>query len=193
MGLIAVDAYIWVNVDVIFSQAYGNFKLNQQIKSQTARVPENPKPAPLHEYDLIGRVEVPRLGLSAIVREGVDDSVLRTSVGHMPSTALPGAPGNVAIAAHRDTLFRKLRGVHKDDQISFQTADGRTIDYIVDSTKIVKPTDVSVLNSEPGQQSLTLITCYPFDYIGSAPERFIVRARRVNLTAQGLKSTAAGS
>lgn len=195
LGLIAVDTYIWVNVEMVVSQAYGNWKLDQEINQSRPASPEPPdgtvlrsdtgrKTVRLHEDDLIGRVEVPRLGLSAIVREGVEASTLRTAVGHMPSTALPGAPGNVAIAAHRDTLFRKLSGIHKNDEIAFETADGQTYSYVVDSMKVVRPTDVSVLKGTPGEQSLTLITCYPFNYIGAAPERFIVRARRVSVTAQ---------
>lgn len=122
----------------------------------------------------IGRLEIPRLRLSAITREGADAATLRRAVGHVPSTALPGQAGNAAFAGHRDTFFRKLRDVRKGDEIVFTTAAG-THRYVVNELRVVQPSDVSVL--EPTNSPvLTLVTCYPFNYIGSAPERFIVRA-----------------
>ena len=124
---------------------------------------------------VLGKLEISRLNLSAMVREGVDAHTLSESVGHVPSTALPGQAGNFALAAHRDTLFRALKDIRRDDIITFQT-ENQTFTYQVESTRVVKPTDVSVLNSDGGE-SLTLITCYPFYYVGSAPERFIVHAR----------------
>ena len=139
-----------------------------------------PRPA---NGDLLGRLEIPRLNLAAIVREGVDDDTLRRAVGHVPSTALPGEAGNFSIAAHRDTLFRALKDIRKDDRVTFQS-DNHTFTYQVFSTRIVKPTDISVLQPEPDQKhapqkTLTMITCYPFYFVGSAPERFIVKARLV--------------
>jgi sortase A len=133
---------------------------------------------------LLGRIEIPRLALRATVRQGTDDAVLAMAVGHMPSTVLPGEDGNVAIAAHRDTLFRKLRGIQHDDRIMFETPDGNVYDYTVESTQIVKPTDVSVLRVLKNDRQLTLITCYPFNFVGHAPERFIVKARQTAVTAQ---------
>ncbi len=124
-----------------------------------------------------GKLEISRLNLSAMVHEGVDAHTLSESVGHVPSTALPGESGNFALAAHRDTLFRGLKDIHLNDLITFQT-ENQTFTYQVENTRIVKPTDVSVLRPDGGQ-TLTLITCYPFYYVGSAPERFIVRARLV--------------
>lgn len=182
VGLAGVDAYIWTNVSTDYSQVYDNWALDQQVRTakESKQVPERVKLEPLA---LVGRVEIPRLGLAAVVREGVDGSVLQNAVGHLPSTALPGDPGNVAIAAHRDTLFRKLRGIRKSDRITMETPDGTTYDYQVQSMKIVEPTDVSVLKPVNNEQSLTLITCYPFNYVGAAPNRFIVRARRVDLSA----------
>lgn len=181
-GLVAVDAYIWTNVSTEYSQIYDNWILDQQVRTAKDSK-EVPKRERLQPLALVGRVEIPRLGLTAIVREGVDGSVLQNAVGHLPSTALPGDPGNVAIAAHRDTLFRKLRGVRKNDRITMETPDGSTYDYVVESMKIVDPADVSVLQPVKDEQSLTLITCYPFNYIGSAPNRFVVRARRADLSA----------
>ena len=133
---------------------------------------------PIEGESVIGRILVPRLNLSAMVREGVADDTLRRAVGHIPSTALPGEVGNVALAGHRDTFFRKLRDIRKTDKIVLSTLKGN-YDYLVESTRIVTPQDVSVLGTVPGEQVLTLVTCYPFNYIGSAPKRFIVRARQV--------------
>ena len=123
---------------------------------------------------LVGRIDVPRLRLSALAREGVDVRTLRGSVGHVPGTALPGAPGNSAFAAHRDTFFRPLAGIRKGDAVLITTAEG-IHRYTVVGTRVVQPSDVSVLRSGTRSQ-LTLVTCYPFDFVGSAPQRFIVQA-----------------
>ena len=127
--------------------------------------------------ELVGRIDVARLKLSALAREGVDARTLRGSAGHVPGSAMPGERGNAAFAAHRDTFFRPLQGVRKGDEIAVTTTRGE-FRYIVSGTRVVDPSDVSVLraSSEP---TLTLVTCYPFDYIGSAPRRFIVTARLV--------------
>ena len=130
--------------------------------------------APLPARAVVARIEVPRLRMSAIAREGVDVRTLRGSVGHVPGTALPGESGNSAFAAHRDTFFRPLEGIRSGDAIVVTTADG-VHRYTVVGTRIVEPTDVSVLRSTD-QSQLTLVTCYPFNYVGSAPQRFIVQA-----------------
>jgi sortase A len=136
---------------------------------------------------VLGRVEIGRLNLSAIVREGVDSGTLSRAVGHVPSTSLPGQSGNFAIAAHRDTLFRALKDIHQGDLVEFQSTAG-TYKYEVISTRIVKPSDVSVLRPDGGEVSskpgalLTMITCYPFYYVGSAPKRFIVQAKLMSDT-----------
>jgi sortase A len=140
-------------------------------------LPEQPNAPPPALESVIGRLEIPRLKLSVMVREGADEHTLRMAVGHIPGTALPGRIGNVALAGHRDTFFRPLRNIRKDDTIELQTTGG-AYRYLVESTKIVTPRDVSVLQASGGQ-SLTLVTCYPFYYVGSAPKRFIIRAQRV--------------
>ena len=99
-------------------------------------------------------------------------------MGHIPSTALPGQTGNVGVAAHRDTLFRNLKDVQRDDEITLTTLEGEYL-YRVVSFKVVNPTDVSVLDPSAGEMTLTLVTCYPFYFVGHAPKRFIVRARQV--------------
>jgi sortase A len=126
---------------------------------------------------VIGRLEIPRLHLSVMVREGADERTLSRAVGHIPGTALPGKLGNVGLAGHRDTFFRALRNIREDDAIDFETTQGK-YRYIVKSTSIVTPRDVSVLAASGGE-NLTLVTCYPFYYVGSAPKRFIVHAAQV--------------
>jgi sortase A len=126
---------------------------------------------------MLGILEVPRLGLSAPVIEGDDARALRRGAGHLPDTPHPWEPGNSAIAGHRDGLFRPLKGIRVGDEVRVRTLEGELL-YRVSDTSIVMPTDLSVL--EPTDtQTLTLITCYPFSYIGNAPKRFIVRAERV--------------
>ncbi len=124
---------------------------------------------------LLGRIDIPRLGISAIVREGIDDRTLRRAVGHLPETALPGDTGNMALAAHRDTYFGALQWIRAGDPIRLRTPDG-DFAYVVLDTRVVEPTDVSVL-APTSDSTLTLITCYPFSYVGPAPQRFIVRAK----------------
>ena len=126
-------------------------------------------------HGLIGRLEIPRLNISVMVMEGDDDATLARAVGHLPDTVLPWELGNTAIAGHRDTFFRPLRNVREGDEIRMTTARG-TFDYRVTSTRIVEPDDLSVL-APTAMRSLTLVTCYPFNYIGAAPQRFIIHAR----------------
>ncbi len=128
------------------------------------------------KHGVVGRLEIPRLGVSVMVVEGVDDSDLKRAVGHIPGTALPGEPGNVGIAGHRDTFFRPLRSIQRDDTITVSTLQG-AYRYRVVSTNVVRPEDIQVLYPT-GRDSLTLVTCFPFEYVGSAPKRFIVRAER---------------
>jgi len=126
---------------------------------------------------LLGRIEIARLGLSAIVREGDDDATLSVAVGHIPGTAPLGERGNVALAGHRDSFFRPLRGIRLHDTIRISTPL-RQDDYVVDSTQVVGPKDIRVLEATRDGR-LTLVTCYPFGFVGHAPKRFIVRASLV--------------
>ncbi|HEU5179766.1 MAG TPA: class D sortase [Candidatus Polarisedimenticolia bacterium] len=126
---------------------------------------------------LIGRIEIPRLGVSAMVAEGTSTRVLRRAVGHLSETSLPGEPGNVALAGHRDSFFRRLSGVREGDRVRITTPDG-VHEYSVESHRVVGPKDMGVLKSS-STPTLTLITCFPFNYIGAAPERFVVRARQI--------------
>lgn len=142
------------------------------------RVPTLPQSFPaVATGGLIGRLEVPRLGISVIVIEGETQAILRRAAGHVPGTSLPGQPGNVGITGHRDTFFRPLRNIERNDMITFTTLQGE-YRYRVVSTRVVNPDDVAVLDSTGGE-FLTLITCHPFYFVGPAPNRFIVRAERV--------------
>jgi sortase A len=126
---------------------------------------------------LMGRMEIPRLGMTVVVAEGTAGATLRRAGGHIRGTGLPGHSGNIGIAGHRDTLFRPLQNIRRDDVIMLTTLQGE-YRYRVVSTKIVRPSDVEVLSSD-GHEILTLVTCYPFYFVGPSPDRFIVRAERV--------------
>jgi len=126
---------------------------------------------------IIGELHIPRLNLTAPVKVGDDESVLDFSVGDLADTPLPWMPGNSAFAAHRDRLFRPLKDIQAGDAIKLSTTHG-DLNYRVSKTMIVKPKDVWVLGPLPNVD-LTLITCYPFYYVGNAPNRFVVQAEKV--------------
>ncbi len=136
-----------------------------------------------------GRIEIARLGIDAEIREGDDAATLRLSVGHIPGTALPGDHGNVALAAHRYSHFRGLRNVRCGDRIEVTTPDGE-FGYEVDSIRVVEISQVEVLEPTP-DPTLTLVTCFPFDYVGDAPQRLIVRAHRVSAPEAATRASAA--
>ena len=136
-----------------------------------------PVPAPARGT-WIARLEVPSVTLATTVLEGTDDGTLSRGSGHIEDTPFPGQEGNVGIAGHRDTVFRPLRHIHLGDEMKLTTAD-RVYHYKISKTLIVTPDDVYVL--DPAEQPmLTLVTCYPFDFIGHAPRRFIVQATLVS-------------
>jgi len=132
---------------------------------------KEPFPAPL------AVLRIPKLRLEVAVLPGTDDATLDRGLGHIEDTPLPGADGNAGIAGHRDGFFRGLKDILPGDTIEIDTL-GRKDTYRVERTWIVDPSDVSVLDPTPSA-SLTLVTCYPFYFVGSAPQRFIVRAVRV--------------
>jgi sortase A len=156
----------------------GNLPKNGDGGTQNA-TPVAPHPAPpadraISVGTVIGRMEIVRLGLSVMVVEGDNREILRKAVGHVPTSALPGDSGNVVLAGHRDTFFRSLRNIRKDDEITLTTPDG-VYHYQVGGTEEVGPKDVQVLKASD-RPTLTLITCYPFEFVGPAPERFVVEA-----------------
>jgi sortase A len=124
-----------------------------------------------------GRIKISSIGLSSMILEGVDHETLRRGVGHIPGTALPDERGNVALAGHRDTFFRALRNIQKDDEIILETLIG-TYRYRVDLIQIVGPEQIEVLDNS-AEPTLTLVTCYPFSFVGAAPQRYVVRASRI--------------
>lgn len=178
IAVVSLGYFGFVSVEARLYQAYENRELDAILATvssgevnSAAAVPGRPAPAP---GSVIGRVEIPRLRVSAIVRAGSDARTLQLAVGHIPGTAYPGDPGNVGLAGHRDTFFRRLADIRPDDEIRVVTPEG-TFVYRVERTDVVQPEDVWVL--DPTETPvLTLVTCYPFTYVGSAPERFIVRA-----------------
>lgn len=125
----------------------------------------------------IGRLEIPRIGLSAVVMDGDDERTLSVAVGHLPDTPLPWQEGNAALAGHRDTFFRPLRRIRTGDEIRLHTPHG-TFRYRATRQVVVDPDELWVLDPSP-VAALTLITCYPFDFVGPAPRRFVVQAERI--------------
>lgn len=127
-----------------------------------------------HFAPAIAILRIPKIHMEVPVLEGTDDLILNRGVGHVPGTAEPGEVGNMAIAGHRDGFFRGLKDIDLHDRIEVETL-GRTQTYIIDRITVVDPSDVSVLKKRT-HASLTLITCFPFYFIGSAPKRYIVQA-----------------
>ena len=197
VGVLAVSYCAAVLLDRWLFQAYQTRRFERALKdAQTsARTIQQPALSPLPsqaEADRaraesfgidglagspLGRIEISSIGVVAMIMEGTDGRTLRHAVGHIPGTALPGQQGNVALTGHRDTFFRGLRNIHKDDEITLTTLNG-TCRYRVDSTQVVEPRDTEVLNAT-AEDFLTLVTCYPFYFVGPAPKRFIVRAHRI--------------
>jgi len=166
-GYVIADAYTYQRVEQsTFENASKNNNARRHEPTHAVR-----------EGGVIGELEVPRLGLKVVVVQGDTATILQRAVGHLIETALPGEPGNVILAGHRDRFFRPLRYIHSGDVILVKTLDG-DFQYQVESTTVVPPSDLSVL--QPSNVGvLTLITCFPFYYVGPAPNRFVVRARQV--------------
>lgn len=170
LGIGCLGSYGYVTVDAYL------FQQDQVAHFERAAAVRAPHVA-VEPGALLGMLDVPRLELSTPVVEGDDNATLKKSVGHLPDTPLPWQDGNSAFAGHRDGLFRPLKDVRVGDEIRFRTTRD-AYRYRVTATTIVRPDDLSVLEpTSPG--SLTLITCYPFYYVGAAPKRFVVRAERL--------------
>ena len=174
-GTLAIAYCLFVLAYAEFFQRRQSRELDAALRASSAMQSATQTQPPL-AAGLIGRLEIPRLGISSIVLEGTTASTLRRAVGHIAGTPLPGQVGNSGFSAHRDTYFRPLRNIRRDDVITVTTQQG-TYRYRVLTTRIVLPSNVGVLD-QGSKQVLTLVTCYPFYYIGSAPNRFIVRAER---------------
>jgi sortase A len=182
-GLACLLFYAFFTVQTSLYQRQAKTEIDRMIATPESPTMIRPAPspgisAPLALGSVIGRVDVPRLNLSAAIAEGDDEGTLGKAVGHLPDTALPWqAAGNAAFAAHRDGLFRPLRNIRVNDEVKVVTALGEFL-YRVKKTQVVNPEDVWVL-APTKAATITLITCYPFSFIGHAPQRFIVQAERV--------------
>jgi len=169
-GTLALGYAAFVFADSNVYQAFESNKFAQAAPISESHI--------LVEGEVIGELQVPRLGLDVIVVQGDSPASLRRAVGHLANSAMPGERGNVALAGHRDTFFRPLRDIQPGDEIRFKARE-RSFDYRVESVEVVGPTDLQVLKSSAAHE-LTLLTCFPFYYVGPAPKRFIVRAREVD-------------
>lgn len=176
VGALLLGYWVWANWDAHRAQ--------QRMTARLASVQPSSGPvlvdsatetrAEVKVTGMIGRIDIDRLGLSAMVLDGTSRKALRQGVGHLENSPYPGEMGNVTLAAHRDSYFRDLRKLEPGDHVSVTTPDGE-FNYVVDSLWIVPPTRTDLLGNFGGR-TLTLVTCYPFSYVGPAPERFIARA-----------------
>ena len=172
--LLSYAGMVLIGARVADAAFRSNLEASVSAKSSGARVASA---APLTPGEAIGELRIERLKLSAVIGQGESDAVLRRGVGHLVDTAWLGQRGNVVLAGHRDTIFRALREIQPGDLIDVTTLD-RQAHYEVQSLAVVPPTALDVLKSAD-DNTLTLITCYPFSFIGPAPDRFVVRAREI--------------
>ena len=181
LGLLCLVYYSVVTVHAWRYQRAAKTQVEQMVSIERPPAARAVVPdvfTPLKAGELIGRIDIPRLKLSAAIAEGDDDKTLGKAVGHLPDTPLPWhRRGNVAVAAHRDGLFRPLEKVRIGDDVRVVTARGE-YRYHVTKTHIVDPDDVWVI-APTATPTITLITCYPFSFVGNAPRRFIVQAELV--------------
>jgi sortase A len=174
-GLVLLGAAAFIMLNATIFQARATNSLEREVRM--FRIDEIKRPRPvLKEGDLLGRVVVPRLGVSVAILQGTSSQILRLGAGHIEGTPLPGEAGNTGIAGHRDTFFRNLESIRVDDEIQLHTATGLFV-YKVAWVKVVVPENVGVL-APATESAVTLVTCYPFHFLGSAPKRFVVRAYR---------------
>jgi len=188
-GLLVLGAgllvwWLWVAVDGLAFQATLTRRLEALGRPVRSRALVEVARATRREAvtsGLVGRIEIPRLRLSTMVVEGTSGRALRRGVGHVRHTAYPGERGNVGLAGHRDTYFRALEKVERGDVIRLRTPDGVFV-YAVESTRVVDP-DRGELLAATRRPRLTLVTCYPFRWLGPAPRRFVVLARPIGPTS----------
>jgi sortase A len=169
----------WALLTWIEAFVFQRWARNELLASASLPSPRQPAPAGIAQPsrdDVIGILEIPRVGVSSVVVEGDDADALRIAVGHLPDTPLPWASGNSALAGHRDTFFRRLGELQVGDEVHLATVRGR-LSYRVRDLMVVDPDAVWVLSPLAGAD-LTLVTCYPFTHVGPAPRRFIVQATR---------------
>ncbi len=156
------------------SPAIGDENVDFSLWSEK-RVREYRESLQTHKGTALGVLTLARLRIRVPVFEGTDELALNRGAGWIAGTSRPGADGNIGIAAHRDGFFRAFKDIALGDAVELATPGVRS-HYTVDQIEIVSPDDVGVLKPR-GAPSVTLVTCYPFYFVGSAPQRFIVHAR----------------
>lgn len=177
IGTLAYSGWSYVDECIYQNNESRAFDREHENRAPATQVPRAKAMPPLAE-PFRAKLVIARLHLTTMVEEGVGEDTLRHAAGHIPWTAWPGQLGNVGVAAHRDTLFRKLKDIRTHDRILLSTLT-EDYKYEVIATGIVPPNDVSVLAPTHGERTLTLVTCYPFYFVGAAPKRFIVQARQI--------------
>jgi sortase A len=175
IGTLALGYVGFTLVGATFYQVSAKRSLENRIQIVKEHKVDQPKPT-VKKGDILGRIDIPRLGMSLAVLQGTSSRMLRLGAGHVEGTPFPGEPGNSGIAGHRDTFFRGLKDIRRNDEIQLQTATG-LLRYDVDWMKVVEPGDLSIL-APSTESTLTLVTCYPFYFVGPAPKRFVVRAHK---------------
>jgi sortase A len=174
--IVGALAVFYVALTLLRARSYqedANNSLEQQMHAEERQQVSMPRATP-KKGEVLGRIEIPRLGVRVAILQGTSSQTLRLGVGHIEGTALPGEAGNIGIAGHRDTYFRNLKDIRPNDEITIQTAS-RLSRYSVDWVQIVAPGDSGILAPSTGS-AITLVTCYPFHFIGPAPERYVVHA-----------------
>lgn len=196
-GVCCLLIWVWAQADQAFYQYVQGARFVEEIAGNDSGTPEESAIPEVRTYTglasrvvpslpkllgpdpgVIGRLEVPRLGLAVMVREGVDAATLRRAAGHVTSTALPGEKGNFVVLGHRDSFFRGLRELKEGDVVRIRTRKA-SFSYAVQSIQVVEPESLTRI-AATGESSVTLITCFPFNYLGSAPRRFVAQARLVD-------------
>jgi LPXTG-site transpeptidase (sortase) family protein len=175
-GILALSCVGFTLLDARLYQASAKRSLETEIKVESGHHKSRLQPA-FKKGDVLGRMDIPRLGMSIAILQGTSSRTLRLGAGHIEGTPLPGEAGNTGIAGHRDTFFRSLKDIRRNDEIQLQTPTG-LFRYEVDWIKVVEPGDAAVLEPSTVESTLTLVTCYPFYFLGPAPERFVVRAHK---------------
>jgi sortase A len=181
IGLASLTTYGWFTIEMRRLESENRSAVARMLSDRVAAA-EAPASItirpPAVDPVLLGQLDIPRLRLSAAIRAGDDDDALDGAVGYLPDTPPPWKHGNTALVAHRDRLFRALADIQVGDEIVLSTTHG-DFRYVVSSIFIANPTDVWILD-QADDVDLTLITCYPFVYIGHAPQRFVVRATKAD-------------
>ena len=177
---------LWMKGDSLFYQFRADRELDAAIRSLGAEGESKSSPAGaapevrvrLEPGTPLARLFVPRLAVEVVVAEGTDERVLQRALGHVPTSARPGEAGNVALAGHRDTHFRFLEQLRVGDEMTLESVSGRDV-YRVEWAVVVEPHQVELVE-DSGYAALTLVTCYPFRYVGNAPYRYVIRARKLD-------------